>query len=93
MLMVGGIDQVYEIEYLFCNKGIDLTHNPEFTTCEVCMAYADYHDLMEIKEKLVSGVVKNIISSYKITYHPDSPEGQGYEIDFTLPFWRIHMVE
>lgn len=53
--MVGGIDRVYEIGRQFRNEGIDLTHNPEFTTCEFYMAYADYHDVMEITEKMVSG--------------------------------------
>lgn len=53
--MVGGIDRVYEIGRQFRNEGIDLTHNPEFTTCEFYMAYADYHDLMEITEKMISG--------------------------------------
>ena len=55
MLVVGGVDRVYEIGRQFRNEGIDLTHNPEFTTCEFYMAYADYNDLIEITEKMVSG--------------------------------------
>ncbi|KAK2854031.1 hypothetical protein Q5P01_006692 [Channa striata] len=92
MLVVGGIDRVYEIGRQFRNEGIDLTHNPEFTTCEFYMAYADYHDLMEITETLLSGMVKHITGGYKVTYHPDGPEGQAHEIDFTPPFRRVSMV-
>lgn len=59
-LVVGGHDRVYEIGKQFRNEGIDLTHNPEFTTCAFYMAYADYYDLMEITEQLLSG---NYLSS------------------------------
>lgn len=92
MLVVGGLDRVYEIGKQFRNEGIDLTHNPEFTTCEFYQAYADYNDLMAMTEEMVSSMVKNITGSYKIKYHPDGPEGKEIDIDFTPPFRRIPMV-
>lgn len=92
MLVIGGLDRVYEIGRQFRNEGIDLTHNPEFTTCEFYQAYADYEDLMNMTEEMVSGMVKDITGDYKIKYSP-KPGAPEVEIDFTPPFKRISMME
>ncbi|XP_055711701.1 lysine--tRNA ligase isoform X3 [Phlebotomus papatasi] len=92
MLIVGGLDRVYEIGRQFRNEGIDLTHNPEFTTCEFYMAYADYQDLITITESMVAGMVKSIFGGYKVKFHPDGLEGPEVEIDFTPPFRRMSMI-
>jgi lysyl-tRNA synthetase, class II len=92
MLVIGGLDRVYELGRQFRNEGIDLTHNPEFTTLEFYQAYADYEDLMTSCEEMLSGVVKQITGGYKITYQP-KPGQPEVEIDFTPPFKRISMME
>ncbi|CAN6458587.1 unnamed protein product [Victoria cruziana] len=92
-LIVGGLDRIYEIGKQFRNEGIDLTHNPEFTTCEFYMAYADYQDLMELTEQMLSGMVKKITGGYKIKYHSNGYDNDPIEIDFSPPFRRIDMIE
>lgn len=92
-LVVGGLDRVYEIGKQFRNEGIDLTHNPEFTTCEFYMAFADYNDLMELTEKMLSGMVKELTGGYVIKYHANGLDKDPIEIDFTPPFRRIDMIE
>lgn len=93
MLVVGGLDRVYEIGRQFRNEGIDMTHNPEFTTCEFYMAYADMYDLMDMTEELVSGMVMKLFGKYQIQYHPQGPEGPVLDIDFTPPFRRLDMIQ
>eukprot|EP00039_Didymoeca_costata_P018484 m.333655 g.333655 ORF g.333655 m.333655 type:complete len:573 (-) comp17189_c0_seq1:143-1861(-) len=93
MLVVGGYDRVYEIGRQFRNEAIDLTHNPEFTTCEFYMAYADYNDLMDMTEQMVSGMVKAVTGGYIVTYHPEGPGTEGVTIDFTPPYRRIPIIE
>ncbi|CAO3681576.1 unnamed protein product [Umbelopsis ramanniana] len=92
MLTVGGFDRVYEIGRQFRNEGIDMTHNPEFTTCEFYQAYADMYDLMEITETLLSGMVKALTGDTKVKYHPEGPDGPELELDFTAPFKRVDMI-
>ena len=91
-LVVGGLDRVYEIGRQFRNEGIDLTHNPEFTTLESYEAYADYEDLMQMCEEMVSGLVLAVTGGYKIQYSP-KPGMPEVEIDFTPPFKRISMMD
>ena len=92
-LVIGGMDRVYELGKNFRNEGIDLTHNPEFTACEFYMAYADYEDLMNMTEELITGMVMAIKGSYKVKYHPEGPEGHEVEIDFTPPWPRFSFIE
>lgn len=83
-LLVGNLEKVYEIGRDFRNEGVSFKHNPEFTQLEFYWAYADYLQVMELTEQMVSTVCKNVTGSYKINY-------QGQEIDFTPPWNRIQM--
>ena len=88
-LVIGGMDRVFEIGRQFRNESVDMTHNPEFTTIEAYMAYADYFDMITITENLLSGLVKELFGCYKINYTKD---GKDIEVDFTPPFKRIDMM-
>ncbi|KAF7257554.1 hypothetical protein EG68_04621 [Paragonimus skrjabini miyazakii] len=93
MLVVGGLNRVYEMGRVFRNEGIDLTHNPEFSMCEFYMAYADYEDLMKITEDMLSGLVKHLFGSYVITYNPEGADTEPQTVDFTPPFKRINIYD
>jgi len=78
-LVVGGLDRVYEINRNFRNEGVSTQHNPEFTMLEFYQAYANYHDLMQITEDLVSFVAQQVNGTTLTTFN-------GVEID--LGKWR-----
>jgi lysyl-tRNA synthetase class 2 len=86
LLLVGGLERVYEIGHDFRNEGMDRTHNPEFTMLEVYQAYADYGDMMTLVEDLVSGVVEHCLSTKVI-------ERYGTTLDFTPPFPRLPFLQ
>lgn len=90
-LIVGGMERVYEIGRQFRNEGIDLTHNPEFTTCEFYMAFADYNDLLDMTETMVSSMVLEITGSYVIEYAATEGE-EPVMVDFSPPWRRIPMM-
>jgi lysyl-tRNA synthetase, class II len=90
MLVVGGLDRVYEIGRQFRNEGIDLTHNPEFTTCEFYWAYADMYDVLDLTEDMVSGLVKSVTGGYKTKLTTQS--GEVYDVNWEKPWRRVEMI-
>ena len=85
-LIVGGMNRVYEIGRIFRNEGMDPKHNPEFTTVELYQAYADFHDMMDIAEGIISGAAMEIHGTYEI-------EWLGEKIDLTPGWRRLTMVD
>ena len=85
-LIIGGMDRVYEIGRIFRNEGMDPKHNPEFTSVELYQAYADFHDMMDIAEGILSGAAKEILGTYEV-------EWMGEKIDLTPGWRRLSMVD
>ena len=85
-LIIGGMDRVYEIGRIFRNEGMDPKHNPEFTTVELYQAYADFHDMMDIAEGIISGAAQEILGTYQV-------EWMGEQIDLTPGWRRLTMVD
>jgi lysyl-tRNA synthetase class 2 len=85
-LIVGGFEKVFELGRIFRNEGVSTRHNPEFTTVELYQAYADYHDMMQLAENLITTAAQEVLGTLQITY-------QGEAIDLTPPWRRITMHE
>ncbi|MFA7495614.1 MAG: lysine--tRNA ligase [Acidithiobacillus sp.] len=85
-LVVGGIEQVFEINRNFRNEGVSTRHNPEFTMLEWYQAYTDYTDAMNLTETLIRDAAEQALGASLITY-------QGMEIDLGKPFQRLSVME
>lgn len=85
-LIVGGFDRVYEIGKNFRNEGIDIRHNPEFTSMELYAAYQDYHDMMDLVEEMFREIAEKLLNTTKISY-------QGTELDLGKAWKRISMID
>lgn len=85
-LIVGGLEQVYEIGRIFRNEGMDTKHNPEFTTIELYQAFTDYNGMMDITEDMIVHVCNQVLGATKVTY-------QGVEIDFAKGWQRLTMAD
>ncbi|MBR1496043.1 MAG: lysine--tRNA ligase [Oscillospiraceae bacterium] len=85
-LVVGGMERVYEIGRCFRNEGMDTKHNPEYTSIEWYMAYADFNDMRRMTEEMVSGAAMELLGTYHLTW-------LGQEIDLTPPWRCMTMAE
>ncbi len=85
-LIVGGFDGVYEFGKMFRNEGMDRTHNPEFTSMEIYVAYKDYVWMMEMVEQLLEKVAREVTGDTKVEY-------EGKMIDFAGPYRRLSMYD
>ena len=85
-LIVGGIERVYEIGRVFRNEGMDTKHNPEYTMLELYETYADYNDMMDIFEEILSSAALKILGSYSAVW-------QGEALDLTPGWKRVTMAD
>ncbi|WP_083346961.1 lysine--tRNA ligase [Terriglobus roseus] len=93
-LVVGGMDRVYEINRNFRNEGISTQHNPEFTMLEFYQAYANYHDLMNLTEEIVTFVANEVNGTTVVDFPLPKGPRAGEMVQIDLGKWtRLSMRE
>ena len=85
-LLVGGFENIYEINRNFRNEGVSAKHNPEFTMLELYQAYADYQDMMDLTQELICWVAERVLGTWTIPH-------DSVTVDLTPPWPRITMLE
>lgn len=85
-LIVGGLEKVYEIGRIFRNEGMDLKHNPEFTTMEAYCAYSDLEGMMKMNEELFESVAMEVFGKTDFEF-------MGQTISLKAPYKRWNMVD
>lgn len=85
-LIVGGMERVYEIGRVFRNEGISTRHNPEFTMMELYQAFADYTDIMDLTETLITQSAIDATGSSNVTIDENT-------VDLSQPWRRVQMID
>lgn len=85
-LVVGGMERVYELGRQFRNEGMDLVHNPEFTTIEAYCAYSNMEGMMDLCEGIFKAAMQELGLSEIITY-------QGQSVNLSGRWRRASMCE
>ena len=85
-LLVGGFERVFEIGRIFRNEGMDLTHNPEFTTMEAYCAYSDLEGMKRLAEGVIKAANAAVNDSEQLEY-------QGMTIDLSGTWPSIPMTK
>lgn len=85
-LIVGGMERVFEMGRIFRNEGISTRHNPEFTMMELYQAFADYSEMIDITERLITQAAIDATGSSVVAIGDE-------QVDLAQPWRRARMID
>ncbi len=85
-LIIGGFEKVYEVCKDFRNEGLDRLHNPEFTMVELYQAYVDYHDIMDIYQKMMIYIAREVLGTTRVKFG-------DHEVELDTEWKRLPMLD